>query len=267
MRIIGRGFIAQHLLEVADRHDDVVALAAGVSFPTNPVTAYEREQALVESVVAECLREDRKLVFMSSAAVYGREGVGGSEDMPPDPPTPYGDHKAALEALIRGSGVRHVSLRLGYVLGRAAPHHRLVPSLVRQIRGGTVTVHRDAYRDLLHVRDMVTIVAGLLDAGVENEIVNVASGRCVPIAWIVRHVERRLDMQAAWDVSPEGARHCMSIEKMSSLLEPLMDLDFPPMYFRTVIDDYLLEAGVVSDPTPGPRLAVVPATTRPVTGG
>lgn len=248
MKIIGHGFIAQHLAEVANRHDDVIALAAGVSFPKNPVAAYQREHALVSEVVEECRRSERKLVFMSSAAVYGREGFGGREDVTPDPPTPYGHHKASLEALIRDSGVRHVSLRLGYVLGRAAPPHRLVPSLVRQIRSGTVTVHRDAFRDLLHVRDMVTIMAGLLDAGVENEVVNVASGRCVPIARIVRHVERRLGVRARWDVSAEGARHCMSIEKMSALLGPGIALDFGPEYFRGVIDDYLDESGVAPRP-------------------
>ncbi|GAB3078303.1 NAD-dependent epimerase/dehydratase family protein [Nocardioides zeae] len=247
MKIIGTGFIATHLERIAHQHDDVVALAAGVSFPTNPVESYVRERSLVESVVEECLRDDRKLVFMSSAAVYGRTDERGSEDEPPDPPTPYGHHKASLEALIRDSGVRHLSLRLGYVLGRDAPPHRLVPSLVRQVRAGTVTLHRHAYRDLLDVGDMVTITDGLLRNGVTDHVVNVASGQCVLIDRIVRHVERRLGMRAQWVRLDEGARHCMSTDKMLGLLPPDVELHFPPDYFRTVIDGYLRAVGIEVD--------------------
>jgi nucleoside-diphosphate-sugar epimerase len=247
MRIIGNGFIAFHLRQIADRHDDVVALAAGVSYPSNPVESYERERALVEAVVADCLADGRKLVFMSSAAVYGRTG-DGREDAPTDPPTDYGRHKASLEALIRDSGVRHVSLRLGYILGRHAPPHRLVPSLIRQIGEGTVTLHRHAYRDLVHVRDMVTVIAGLLDVGTENEVVNVASGTCMPIARIVRHIERRLDRRATWRLLDEGARHCMANDRMLSLMPPGVSLEFPPTYWRSVIDSYLEDTGVVAAP-------------------
>lgn len=250
MKIIGHGFIASHLRQLADRHDDVVALAAGVSYPSNPVEAYVRERALVESVVAACRRDDRKLVFMSSAAVYGRSVPHGREDAPPDPPTDYGRHKASLEALIRDSGVRHLSLRLGYILGRDAPPHRLVPALIRQVGEGTVTLHRHAHRDLVHVRDMVTVVGGLLDVGTENEIVNVASGTCVPIARIVRHIERRLDRRATWEYLDEGARHCMSNEKMLRLLPPGVELEFPPAYWRSVIDSYLAETRVVVTSAP-----------------
>ena len=243
MKIIGHGFIASHLQQIGDNHPDVVALAAGVSYPTNPAMAYVRERALVDRVVAECGRDRQKLVFMSSAAVYGSSGRGGFEDSEVDPPTDYGRHKASLEVTIRESGVRYLSLRLGYVLGRDAPAHRLVPSLVRQIGEGTVTLHRHAYRDLIHVRDMVTAISGLLDTGVEDEVVNVASGTCVPIARIVRHLERRLGRETTWDILDEGARHCMSPAKMLRLMPLPVPLEFPPDYWRSVIDDYLVETG------------------------
>ncbi|MGF1646447.1 MAG: NAD-dependent epimerase/dehydratase family protein [Kineosporiaceae bacterium] len=265
MRVVGHGFMAKHLARIAGDHPDALALAAGVSHPRNPPEAYDRERRLVEETVAGCLREDWKLVFFSSAAVYGGPGCRGREEDVADPPTSYGRHKVALERMIEESGVRHLNIRLAHVVGRHAPAHRLLPSLIRQVETGRVTVHRGTYRDLLHADDAVTVIDALLCAGIDHQVVNLASGRCVLIDRIVRHVERRLGRSAEWIYTDEGTRHCLSVDRLRSLLPPTVQLHYPPDYYEHVIDSYLavvgrLEytpacpVGAVSVPAPRPAV-------------
>lgn len=253
MEIIGTGFIARSLRPLADDHDDVLVLAAGVSHPENSEPEYQRETATVQRAVEQCLEQRRKLVFFSTAGIYGGDGCRGVEDEPASPPTRYGRHKLGLETLIRESGVGHLSLRLGYVLGREAPPHRLIPSLIRQIDSGRVSIYRGAYRDLIDIDDMVAITRSLLAARVRDEVINVASGVCVPIDRIVDHLEDRLGARAERHYIERDSVHCLSAAKLRRLAPEAANLGFGPDYFRSVVDRYLVESG---------RLAA-PGTTHP----
>lgn len=241
MQILGDGFIAKHLEPLDGLHPDVVALASGVSHPHNTEAAYRREFDLVSRTLERCKNDGKTLIFFSSAAIYGGPGCRGREDDPAHPPTRYGAHKLALEGLIRESGVRYLCLRLGYVLGRHAPEHRLIPSLIDQIRHGEVTVYRNTRRDLIHAEDMVEILDALLRSTATNEVVNVASGRCVLIDDIIDHLEDRLGLRAQRVFKEDRTTHCLSLEKVRSFLPDGINLDFPAHYYQLVIDSYLID--------------------------
>ncbi|MFJ8229487.1 NAD-dependent epimerase/dehydratase family protein [Streptomyces sp. NPDC094448] len=242
MEIIGNGFLARHLAPLAAGHPGATVLAAGV--PTHPLpdTEHRRETALVDDTIRHCLGHDRMLVFFSTVSMYGGPGGPGDEDGPPAASTRYGQHKLDLERTIKASGVRHLILRLGYVLGPDEPPFRLLTALVAQVLASRVRVQRGARRDLLHVADFVTAVDALLRTGVCDETVNVASGDCVEVAAVVRHLERRLGVSARWQVTDDSIEHCPSVRKLRRLVPEVDRLGFGPGYHRTAIDRYLMAA-------------------------
>ncbi len=78
--------------------------------------------------------KDATFVFVSSAAVYGEGSGFRRETSPRKPDTVYGRSKAAAEALVRGSGLRHVILQPVSVIGPGAPGN--LEKLQRLIRAG-----------------------------------------------------------------------------------------------------------------------------------
>ncbi|MFF9407673.1 UDP-glucose 4-epimerase GalE [Streptomyces anandii] len=117
----------------------------------------------------------RRLLFSSSAAVYGNPGAVDliSEDTPCAPVNPYGETKLAGEWLVRAAGRAHgmatACLRYFNVAGAAAPEladtgvFNIVPMVFdRLTRGDAPRVFGDDYptpdgtcvRDYIHVADL-----------------------------------------------------------------------------------------------------------------
>lgn len=236
MYIIGNGLIARHLRPLRDRHSGVTVLAAGVPRHGLPESENAREAALVRETIGRCHTDGHLLVFFSTTSMYGGTGNRGREDEPVVASTAYGQHKLDLEALIQDSGVDRLILRLTQVVGPEEPEFRLLPALMKQLSTGHIRVHRDARRDLLHIADFVALLDGLLSARLKNEVVNVASGDCVPIGQIIDHLEERLGVTAERQILAEGVAYCSSVEKLRAAVpEP----SFTPGYYKRVIDRYL----------------------------
>ncbi|MET7425070.1 SDR family oxidoreductase [Dactylosporangium sp. NPDC005555] len=196
MQIIGNGFLAKNLAAAfGDRFPDVTALAAGVSSTsvTDPAE-FDREAESLYAALHLCAAQGRTLLYFSTAsfAMYGHTAAPATEDGPLFPPSAYGRHKLALEACVRASGVRHLVLRLSHVVGPHQRPHQLLPAIVRQVGTGTVTVYRGAHRDLLDARDLMHAIDRLLLADAGDLVVNVASGRPLPVEEIVDGIATRL---------------------------------------------------------------------------
>ncbi|MGW6055050.1 NAD-dependent epimerase/dehydratase family protein [Streptomyces sp. NPDC055189] len=239
MEIVGNGFLARNLRPISDRHPDTLVLAAGVSWASGTSEAdFAREEALLRDAARRCVATGRRLLFFSTAAtgMYGNAGAPGREDMPIVPGTPYGAHKLALEEQLRADGADHLILRLGHLAGPGQPTHQLLPTLVEQMRGGVVRIHKGAARDLIAVADVIEIVDRLLELGLRAETVNVASGHAVPVDDIVDHLGRNLGLTFRRDYRGEGSHHTISIDKMRSLVPEVESMGFGPGYFRRVLD-------------------------------
>ncbi|WP_324786551.1 NAD-dependent epimerase/dehydratase family protein [Streptomyces sp. H51] len=242
MEIVGTGFLARSLRPLAGRHPGTVALAAGESRTSGATDAdYAREAALLRDVAKRCAAGGQLLLFFSTAAtgMYGLAEGPGREDAPVRPATPYGAHKLALEEQLRDSGADHLILRLAHLVGPHGRHHQLIPTLVRQVRSGSVFLHRRAVRDLIGVADMLTITDRLLAAGLRADTVNVASGFAVPVDDIVDHLARALRLTPRKTYVDAGAEYAISTEKLRALVPQVADLGFGPHYYRRVLNDFL----------------------------
>ncbi|MFK4190389.1 NAD-dependent epimerase/dehydratase family protein [Streptomyces sparsogenes] len=242
MEIVGRGFIARNLAAVGDHHTRATVLAVGVSSTSTRATAeFDRETALVAEVTRRCRAEGRLVVFLSSAshALYGSGDTLVAEDAVPRPISPYGRQKLRLESIVAESGAPWLVLRVSHATGRWQRPHQLLPALVRQVRGGRVRLHRGAHRDLVDVADLVRAIDGLLGQGVDNEVINIASGTPRPVETLVHGIEERLSLSAQREVVDVPLTLTrVSVEKLCKLLPDLRSVTEPD-YLDRLLDRYV----------------------------
>jgi UDP-glucose 4-epimerase/UDP-arabinose 4-epimerase len=163
-----------------------------------------------------------RLVFSSSAAVYGQGGRGALETIPEEaakaPSSPYGDTKLACERMIesqcRAYGLSGVALRYFNAAGADAsgligeahePETHLIPLAIAAALGDgkQLTVFGDDFdtpdgtclRDYIHVTDLaeahVLAIEADLPAGA-FEAVNVGTGKGASVFQVVEAVGRAL---------------------------------------------------------------------------
>ncbi|MFD7028395.1 NAD-dependent epimerase/dehydratase family protein [Streptomyces sp. NPDC059917] len=242
MEIVGNGFIARNLAGVGERHPHATVLAAGVSSTSVLAEAeFAREAALVEEVTHRCRADGRLVVFLSSAshALYDTGDTAMAEDVELSPTSPYGRQKLRLEHIVAESGAPWLILRVSHAMGRWQRPHQLLPAFVQQVRSGSVRLYQGAHRDLIDAADVTRVVDGLLAQDVDNEVVNVASGRPLPIEAVIHGIEKRLGLSARHEIvdGPVSLTR-VSVEKLCKLL-PEMRSVTDADYLDRMLDRYV----------------------------
>ncbi|MEO6361703.1 MAG: SDR family oxidoreductase [Caldimonas sp.] len=208
---------ASTLQALRARHGDpetVFHLAGGSSVGAALAAPHEDFDRTVASTAGllEWLRQEcpgTRIVAASSAAVYGAGHEGPiAESGPLRPYSPYGHHKAMMEALYRSYGtsfgVKSVVLRLFSVYG-AGLRKQLLWDLCSRLEaeGGSATLGGtgEERRDWTDVRDVVRAIAlapALASADVPT--LNVGSGIATPVRDIAALVV------ATWPALPDPRR-------------------------------------------------------------
>jgi UDP-glucose 4-epimerase len=185
--------------------DCVYHLAARVSVPESVLYPREYNAVNVGGTVSlmEAMRDVgvRRVVFISSGAVYGDQGDQPlREGAPPNPRSPYAVSKLAAEYYVRTIGdlwgIETVSLRVfnAYGPGQHLPvsHPPVIPFFIRQaVRGGTLVVHGEGVqtRDYVFVADVVRcMIAAATAPGLNHAALNVGSGSETSVRELVRQV-------------------------------------------------------------------------------
>jgi UDP-glucose 4-epimerase len=185
---------------------------AGVSVQ-RPLHTYEQNVQGTVSLLQAMLEADvDKIVFSSSAAVYGTPDVDlVTEDTATAPESPYGESKLIGEWLLRDAArafpLHHASLRYFNVVGSAVPDlydsspHNLFPLVIEALlEGRTPRINGDDYptpdgtcvRDYIHVADLAdahVVAARKLLAGQTLEpVYNLGSGDGVSVRQVMTAV-------------------------------------------------------------------------------
>ena len=141
--------------------------------------------------VMEAMRDAgvRRVVFTSSGAVYGEQGVQPvREEANPNPQSPYAVSKLAAEYYVRTIGalwaIETVILRIfnAYGPGQNLPvsHPPVIPRFLKQtLGGGSLVVFGGGgqTRDFVYVDDVVdALVAASTAPDVDRRLINVGSG-------------------------------------------------------------------------------------------
>lgn len=158
----------------------------------------------------------KKLVFSSSAAVYGEpDAVPITEDAPLRPLSPYGETKVILERALawydKAYGLRSISLRYFNAAGADSsgirgedhdPETHLIPLVIQAVlTGKPITVYGDDYptpdgtpiRDYVHVTDLArahVLALKALDLGAPTQAVNLGTGKGFSVMEVIREVEK-----------------------------------------------------------------------------
>ncbi len=173
--------------------DCVYHLAARVSVPESVLYPREYNQVNVGGTVTlmEAMRDVgvRRVVFISSGAVYGEQGAQPlREDATPNPRSPYAVSKLSAEYYVRTIGhlwgIETVTLRVfnAYGPGQHLPpvHAPVIPYFLRQAcYNGTLVLHGDGSqtRDYVYVDDAVeAMVTAATAPGINQKIINIGSG-------------------------------------------------------------------------------------------
>ena len=168
----------------------------------------------------------RKLVFSSTAAVYGNPTrVPIPEDHPFAPVSPYGLSKSMVETILgeldRNGVVRSVALRYFNACGaepelglgeRHHPETHLIPLLLRAVDSGTpINIFGDNYptpdgtciRDYIHVADLaqahLAALEYLMDLGASDAF-NVGTGVGYSVMEVVKMVEQVTGRKVPYDI-------------------------------------------------------------------
>jgi UDP-glucose 4-epimerase len=219
--------------------DCIYHLAARVSVPESVL--YPREYNIINVggtvSVMEAMRDVgvRRVVFISSGAVYGDQGAQPlTESMPPDPRSPYAVSKLAAEHYVRTIGtlwgIETVSLRVfnAYGPGQQLPaaHPPVVAHFMRQAsKEGTLVLHGrgEQTRDFVYIDDVVeAMVAAATAPGIDREVLNVGNGQETSIRQLAQAVIEAVEVKADWifkeDQDAGPSRMCADIARAQSKL-------------------------------------------------
>ncbi len=178
MKIDGTGLIATALRAQADASRPGYIFARGVSNSMEIDEAqYERELTTLSFVLHAC---DEPLWYISSTTADVAL-------------TRYGQHKAECEQLVAEHGGR--SIRLANVVGNGGHPNQLVPSLVRQIKSGLVTVQHGATRDIIDVEDAARFILLATRPAQAKPLTTIASGVSTPVSELVDWMCRLLGLK------------------------------------------------------------------------
>lgn len=161
----------------------------------DPAADLERNVGSLQPVLSFLRADapDARLVFLSSAAVYGADHTGPiGEAAAVNPVSPYGRHKLQAEALIAeaaAKGLDAVSLRLFSVYGPGL-RKQLLWDIARRLLGGVETLTLDGAgderRDFLAVEDAVRLIGLAATTPKAPLLVNGATGAWSSVEQIAR---------------------------------------------------------------------------------
>jgi len=215
--------------------DFVFHLAAMISVPEsmeNPVACAETNTIGALIVLEEAARAGaRKLVFTSSAAIYGNNPtLPKREEMIPEPASPYAVSKLDGEYYCRifaeTGRLQTAALRYFNVFGPrqnpASAYAAAVPIFIhRALRDEPITIHGDGAqtRDFISVRDVARANAFFAESPATG-VFNVARGGSISIVALAETIVRLTGSKSQIIHAPErpgDVRHSTaSLEKLSA---------------------------------------------------
>jgi len=235
------------LVPAADGVDTIFHQAGLVSVPESldrPIESHERNVDGTLAVLEAARRNDARVVFASSVAIYGNPSeVPIAEDEPTTPTSPYGVDKLAADHYTRlyhdRYGVETVALRYFNVYGPGQDAGVVNAFRHRARAGEPLSIDGDGKqrRDFVHVTDVVRANLAAATTDAVGEGYNIGTGDSVRIKDLaamvreqagadvpIRHSEPRPGEIRNSRADPTKARERLGFEAEISLEEGLDEL-------------------------------------------
>ena len=157
-----------------------------------PIDTYE-QNVLGTINLLNHVEVSTRIMFPSTALVYGASSTPIHEDADQDPSSIYAQSKVIGEQLIKFHcqrvGVDYTLFRFFNVFGRGQLPMYIVPQVLRQIveEGKVVIRNGTVMRDLLYVEDCIDAVMKLaVSSDAAGQVFNIGSGHIVSIAEVAK---------------------------------------------------------------------------------
>jgi nucleoside-diphosphate-sugar epimerase len=226
--IIGSGLLASALRVPFQQRDDVCIFAAGVSNSScTNLAEFERDRARLMASL-------NTAADMAAFVYFGTCSV----DDPEVRHTHYVQHKLAMEQLV-AKHPHALILRLPQLAGNTSNPHTLLNFLYARIaRGEAFSVWRNAYRNIIDVKDVATLTGLLIDdAAMRRCTLNLANPDSYVMQDIVRAMEQVVGKPAIYDVLERGYHYQIDVAVMLSILSKT-DIIFDNHYLNRVLSKY-----------------------------
>ncbi|MEM1573824.1 MAG: NAD-dependent epimerase/dehydratase family protein [Candidatus Methanomethylicaceae archaeon] len=191
--IIGDVLNTKKLRKALTDVDIVIHAAAYISVEESvkkPTLYFKNNVVGTVNVANICLNKNIKLIYISSAAVYGNPiNLPINENHPTNPISPYGLSKLMGEEVIKfygKYGLKYVILRLFnvYGLGQSNTYSGVINCFIQRLKEGKPPIiYGDGLqtRDFIHVNDVAEAIKLSIEKEIENEIINIATGKPITI--------------------------------------------------------------------------------------
>lgn len=195
----GKDILALEMLSLAcEGVTGIFHCAARISVPESFQIPEEYNRTNVEGVraviqVAESL--GAKVVFSSSAAVYGESNRPALESDLFHPLSPYAENKCDGESILNEALCPSVILRYFNVYGpgQSAAYAGVITAFIRAaIRGEDLIIYGDGtqIRDFVYVDDVAKANIAALESNLQGEVFNIASGSKTSISQLADEIIR-----------------------------------------------------------------------------
>lgn len=186
--------------------DVVVHAAAYISVEESvkkPALYFRNNVAGTANLASACLRKGIKLIYISSAAVYGDPAtLPISESHPANPISPYGLTKLMGEQAVKfyaGQGLKYAILRLFNVYGpgQSSAYAGVITRFAERLSGNKPPIicgDGQQTRDFIHVYDVAEAIKLTVEKGLENETLNIASGKPITIMELAQLAIKTADL-------------------------------------------------------------------------
>ncbi|MES2225200.1 MAG: NAD-dependent epimerase/dehydratase family protein [Patescibacteria group bacterium] len=189
----------QELLQACGDVDGIFHCAAKISVPESfrePEEYHLHNVQGTASVTRAAKARNAKVVFSSSAAVYGESDTPVRETDALHPMSPYAQNKKDGEALLKESGIPYAVLRYFNVYGpgQSAAYAGVITMFIHSaLRNEDLVIYGDGtqVRDFVYVDDVVAAnIRAMESEGISGETFNIGSGTMTSIGQLAEEIIR-----------------------------------------------------------------------------
>ncbi len=221
----------------------LVGLADSGIAEANPMKSFHLNVVSLQNVLETCrICENKKIIFPSSAAIYGiTEDLPIKENFPPNPTSIYAWHKVICEKMIqayqKSYDLRYVILRFFNVYGKG--NEGVMGIFLNKAKSGEEieSFGPFQYRDFVYAGDVSEAIyrAAAYDKAV-NRTINIGSGRGIQIREIL-DITCEIHPDAKWS---EKKANFIMYDSIADITLAKILLDFNPHASREFIKEIMM---------------------------
>lgn len=129
-----------------------------------PKTAFEVNVQGTQNLVSLCKTHAIPIVYVSSAAVFDGKKQYNDENDNPHPLNIYGETKYKSEQIIQKSGIEHIIVRIGWLIGGGKKEKKFISYILKLLQSKKdVRAVSDIYGTLIYAPDVLESIKEALD--------------------------------------------------------------------------------------------------------